>query len=296
MNIADATGRDAFLAGGGAAALTDDYLDRVRALPSLPQLVSELQAAMQQEDIDTHALAERITLDAALAVRILRLANSSFYGVSSKVVTVQQAVCILGVHAIRTLVTACSIMGSFAPEREAGFDLVGFWRHATATGVCARVLAPYVQLNAEHAFIAGLLHDIGSLVIATQLPDQYVQVERFRREYDCAPQCAEHAVMGIDHAIIGSALAAHWHLPVLICDAVGGHHLPADDARQHAMTSLIALSNALAHALDATGAHARLAPLLSALPCMVALPDDERDSVRVEMVALFGELCEVLTP
>lgn len=277
-------------------ALAGDYIDRVRALPSLPQLVSELQAALQQEDIDTHALAERITLDAALSMRILRLANSSFYGVSSKVVTVQQAVSILGFHSIRTLVTACSIIGSFAPDRESGFDLVEFWRHATATGVCARVLAPYVQLNPEHAFIAGLLHDIGRLVIATQCQDQYLQVERFRREYECDLLFAEHAVMGIDHAIIGSALAAHWHFPSLIGDAVAAHHQSAAEPAPQALTSLIGLANVLAHELDAAGGLGQFASLSCALPYLIPVPEDDWDSLRGDMLAQFDELCQVLTP
>ena len=279
---------------GCAAALEGDYIDRVRALPSLPQLVMELQAAMQQEDIDIHTLAERITLDAALAARILRLANSSFYGVSGKVVTVQQAVSIIGVASIRTLVTACSIIGNFAPHRDAAFDLVGFWRHAIATAVCARVLAPYMQINPEHAFIAGLLHDIGRLVIATQCQEQYLQVARFARDNDCSLLFAENAVLGIDHARIGSALAAHWHFPALIGEAVAGHHQCAGDAAQPALTVLIGLANALAHVVDAPGG--ALAPLSCVLPFMIPVPDDDWDRVRGEMVTLFGELCQVLTP
>jgi HD-like signal output (HDOD) protein len=276
---------------GCAAALASDYIDRVRALPSLPQLVLELQAAMQQDDIDIHTLAERITLDAALAARVLRLANSSFYGVSSKVMTVQQAVSILGFDSIRTLVTACSIIGSFAPHRDAGFDLVGFWRHATATAVCARVLAPYMQLNPEHAFIAGLLHDIGRLVIATQCHEHYLQVARFARDNDCGLLFAENAVLGIDHARIGSALAAHWHFPALIGAAVAGHH---QCAAQPPLTALIGLANALAHVVDAPGGP--LAPLSCALPFMIPVPEDDWDRVRGDMVTLFGALCQVLTP
>lgn len=276
------------------AMLAGDYLARVRALPSLPQLVAELQVAMAQDDIDTHAVAERISLDAALAMRILRLANSSFYGVSGKVVTVQQAISILGFHSIRTLVTACSIVGSFAPDDAAGFDLVGFWRHAAATAVCARVLAPYMQRHPEHAFIAGLLHDIGQLVIATTCPAQYRQVALFQREQQCDLLHAEHAVMGVDHALIGGALAAHWHFPALIGDAVAAHHQSAADPDQRDLTALIALANVMAHALDAPGG--RLAPASCTLPYVNPVPEADWERVRAELLALFDELCQVLTP
>lgn len=273
----------------------DDVIKAVRDLPSLPAVVSELLASMDQDDIDTHVLAAKITLDQALTAKTLRLANSSFYGMPSKVTSIQQAISVLGFHAIRTLVTACSVTGSFKPVPGSQFDFQAFWRHAIASAVCARVLAPHARVNPDTAFTAGLLHDLGTLVLATRFPDDYRRVNDYRREHDCPSALAQLAIFEIDHAAVGSALAAHWRFPQPIQAAVADHHCPVEG--QAMLSTVVYAANVLAHALDLSGQEDDQVPPLSLAAWeSLGLSDAAWASVFAETEQLFETMCQMLTP
>jgi putative nucleotidyltransferase with HDIG domain len=274
----------------------DDVIKAVQDLPSLPVVVTELLASIDQEDVDTHALAAKITLDQALTAKTLRLANSSFYGMPAKVTSIKQAVSVLGFHAIRTLVTACSVTASFTPAQAGKFDFAGFWRHSIASAVCARVLAPHVKLNPDTAFTDGLLHDLGTLVLATRFPDQYRGVDEYRRLHDCAVAPAELAVFGVDHAAVGSALAAHWKFPAPIQAAVADHHR-AGDGGAVTLSTVVFVANVVAHALDlAAQPDDQVPPLSLASWQALALGDDAWMTVFAQSEELFETTCQMLTP
>ncbi len=277
----------------------DEVIKRVRDLPSLPAVVVELLMTMEQHDVDTHALAARISLDQALTAKALRLANSSFYGLQSKVTSISQAIAVLGFHSIRTLVTACSITASLPPRAVPGFDFEAFWRHAIAGAVCARVLARLIGVNPDTAFTAGLLHDLGVLVLASQFPADYVRVVAWQSEHDCVAAEAERQIFGTDHAAVGAALAEHWKFPQQIGAAVAAHHLTvADDGFAPSdLTTVIQAANVLAHALDLGGEERDQVPPLS-LAVWRTLDRGERpwDSVFSEIEQLYQDVCQTLSP
>ena len=272
----------------------DGVIKRVRDLPSLPAVVVELMTSVEREDIDTHALAAKITLDQGLTAKTLRLANSSFYGMPSKVTTIHQAISVLGFHSIRTLVTACSVTTAFAPGKDAGFDLEAFWRHSIGSAVCARVLAPYFKLNPDTAFTAGLLHDLGTLVLATCYPGQYGEVGAHRRLHDCLADQAEQAVFGVGHAAVGSALAAHWKFPLAIQRAVAEHHQAGATVTP---ATVVCLANVLAHALDLSQQEDdQVPPLPLTLWRSLTLNEQDWHAVFDQTELTFHDLCQVLTP
>lgn len=236
----------------------DDVVKQVRDLPALSAVVIELLASLDQADLDVHVLGAKIATDQSLTAKTLRLANSSFYGMPSKVTTIHQAIAVLGFHSIRTLVTACAVTGSFSSG--GATDLALFWRHSIATAIWARLLAPRLKLNPEMAFTTGLLHDIGTLVLATRFPQQYSQVQLHRKEHDCFLIDAEQAVLGLDHTTVGSALAAWWKFPQPMQEAVARHHQDGDNAAT--LANLIMAANVFAHALDLTGEEDELAPAM----------------------------------
>ncbi|APA67745.1 HDOD domain-containing protein [Janthinobacterium sp. 1_2014MBL_MicDiv] len=240
----------------------DQLLRQIQELPALPAVVLELLSSIDQEDTDVHVLAQKIELDQALAAKTLRIANSSFYGMQSKVTSIPQAVSVLGFHSIRTLVTACALTGSFAPAG-GGFDFAAFWRHSLATAVAARMLAPHLQVNPETAFTAGLLHDLGTLVLATRFTAEHALIRSYRQTHDCQMAEAELAVMGIDHAQVGSALAAYWKFPAAIQQAVADHHA-IERLDGGGLPLVVHVANAVAHALDLSGQDDALVPPLSA--------------------------------
>ncbi|MES2932881.1 MAG: HDOD domain-containing protein [Pseudomonadota bacterium] len=239
----------------------EDVIKKIQNLPSLPAVVIELLNSMDQEDIDTSLLAEKIALDQSLAAKTLRVANSSFYGMQSKVTTIHQAISILGFHSIRTLVTAAALTGSF-PSSGSGFDFQSFWRHSIGTAVCAKFLARQLAINQEFAFTAGLLHDIGRLVLVTRFPVEYEAAAAHRLAHDCTMIEAETAVLGIDHALIGSSLAAYWKFPLAMQNAVATHHaLP--EKNKVSLGMVVHVANTFAHALDLSGAEEDLVPPLA---------------------------------
>jgi len=239
----------------------EHIIRQIQELPSLPVVVLELLSSMDQDDTDVHVLAQKIELDQGLAAKTLRIANSSFYGMQSKVTSIPQAVSVLGFHSIRTVVTACALTGSFAPV-SGGFDFQAFWRHSLATAIAARLLAPHLRVNPETAFTAGLLHDLGTLVLVTRFPAEHALVRSYRQAHDCQMADAELAVIGIDHAQVGSALAAYWKFPEAIQQAVADHHA-IDRLEAGGLPLAVHMANAVALALDLAGVDDALVPPLS---------------------------------
>lgn len=240
----------------------ESVLTRINNLPSLPVVVMELLATIDQADTNIDALARKITQDQALTAKTLRLANSSFYGMAHQVSTVAEAIAIVGFRTVRSLATTAALIGSLPDTTAGGFNFTPFWRHAIAAALCARELALLVQVNPEHAYTAGLLHDIGRLVLATQFPAQYEAVMAYRSTQDCTLLAAEQAVLALDHAAVGQALTQHWKFPLAMQQAVSCHHSPtASDV--DALPLVILVAEALAHALDLSGDEDDLVPALA---------------------------------
>ncbi len=231
---------------------------RVRELPALPAVVTELLVCFEQQDVCTHAIAERIARDQAIAARTLRLANSSFYGMSCEVKTIREAIAVLGLRSTRTLVTAVALRNRFAGTVAAGLDLDKFWRHSVATALAARSLARVLRASEDEAFVAGLLHDIGRLVLASSY-QEYAQVVATARRDDCPLIDSERALLGVDHAQVGEALACQWRFSPAIQAAVAGHHAPPPE-HDSALTGLVHLADVFSHALDLAGEQTELVP------------------------------------
>jgi len=222
----------------------------LQQLPPLPQVVSELLASFAHEDdVDVERLAHQISRDQAITARVLRVANSSFYGLQSRVATIPDAVVVLGFRAVRSLVLAVGVNCTFFADRCRGFDAEAYRRHGIGTGLAAAGLSEMAGSNRELAFTAGLLHDIGQLALAANFPMEYTKVLDYRASKDCSSLAAERDVMGTDHAQVGGMLAEIWHFPESLRQALAGHHEPgraADDS----LANLIHIADATAHALE----------------------------------------------
>lgn len=204
--------------------LLNEIVKRVRDLPSLPALVMDLLNCIDQESAGTKMLGERLARDQALAAKTLRLANSSFYGMQRKVASIPQAIAILGFDSVRTMVASVAVIGAFPSDRTGDFDFDLFWRHSITGAICAKALAKYVRIDGDQAFIAGLLHDIGRLILTVYFPQEYKEVLDYRTENKCRLLQAEFAVMNTDHTQVGRELAEHWKFPLLIQNAIAKHH------------------------------------------------------------------------
>jgi putative nucleotidyltransferase with HDIG domain len=223
-------------------------------------LVAELLASLDREDMQLDDLARRIGQDQAIAAKVLRLANSSFFGLQGKVASLVQAAVVLGVRNLRSLAIGAGVVAPFAGLKTAGFDLGQFWRHSVGVGACARTLAARADENGEFAFTAGLLHDIGRLVLIAGFPGEYAEVLRQRATNDAFLIDAERSALGIDHAEVGAALATRWKFPSPITAAVADHHAIRGDSTK--LACLVHCADVMANALDFGAAPEALVPPL----------------------------------
>jgi len=266
----------------------------VQDLPSLPAVVMELLSSIEQEDIDISVLAKKVSYDQALTAKTLRLANSSTYGLQVKVTTIQQAITFLGFQTTRNLITAAAITGCFPSGRCVGFHDKGFWRHSIATAACARALARRMRFNQDIAFTAGLLHDIGRLVLVTAHPDAYAQVVAWHAQHGGDWQEAEQAVLGIDHVDAGVALADHWNFSSTMRQAIAYHHAP-DIHGAGFLAAIVHVANAIVHALDLAGEDDELVPRVTSVAWdAMGLNEEAYLHLFRETEVQFGEMSTIL--
>lgn len=220
----------------------------LQALPALPAVVTELLASFDNEDVDIAALTRRIACDQALAARLLRVANSSFYGLQTRVSTINEALVVLGFRAVRSMVIAMGVSAAFRAGQCPGFEVQTHIRHGIGVGLAARALALETRHNPEIAFTGGILHDIGKLVLASCFAAQYSRALAYREQHDCELVVAERDVLGLDHAEVGGLLADAWHFPPALRAALAEHHAPAA-ATADSPADLIHVADAIAHGL-----------------------------------------------
>lgn len=228
---------------------TDTITHGITRLPSLPAVVMELLASLNDDNVDAATLANKIARDQALVARLLRIANSPFYGLQGRVNSVNDAVVVLGLRQVRMLAIAVSTAGSFKLPTIKGFNFRAFWLHAILTAVGTRLVAQKMHLPEENAFVAGLLHDIGRLAIAASFPKHKEAVLQYQKQMDCDIVEAEQTVLGTDHTYVGQILAQQWRFPAVLIEAIKGHHHP-ESSEQHSLNAAVHLGNAIAHALD----------------------------------------------
>jgi diguanylate cyclase (GGDEF)-like protein len=181
-------------------------------LPTLSPVASRLITLTAREDVTIGDIAALVSKDISLSAKILRVVNSAFYSFPQPIVTISQATSILGINAVRSLVLSFSFL---QPGGSGGdFDYVRFWEQALTGAVAARNLMAAIDKEAaEEAFVAGLLQNLGALVLARAFPDPYRQVERAIAEQGLDRCRVESDLIGADHAFIGSEVAKHWGFP-----------------------------------------------------------------------------------
>jgi putative nucleotidyltransferase with HDIG domain len=218
--------------------------DGMVALPTLPLVASRLLEAVARDEAASEEVARIIALDPSLTARTLRLANSEFYGFPRKVGTVDLAVVVLGSATIRDLVLSASVLASID-----GTDcaLEGLWNHSMAAAVAARFLADRTQYrHAGEAYAAGLLHDIGKVVLRQTDSRRFQAVLALAREQGEPMEAAERGLFGSSHAQVGAWLAERWGLPADLVEAIATHHQPEKARGNRALASLVHLADSCA--------------------------------------------------
>ncbi len=216
---------------------------------TLPDVFIRINRLIEDPNSNIADIAKVIAQDPSFTVRLLRVANSSFYGFSSTIDTVQKAVSVIGTGQIRSLALATTVASSFDGLPNTLVSMQDFWRHSLYCALVARILARQARkCDADAVFTAALLHDIGELVIFNRLPQQ--AKDALLLVLDSADELpvyqAEHQIMGFDHAQVGGELARQWKLPPLLEECIEFHHHIELAQRFPREVALVHIANILA--------------------------------------------------
>lgn len=199
-------------------------------LPALPLAVQRVVTMTQSGDSSAQAIADELALDAALAARVLRLANSAYYGYARQVSSLKEGVVILGMRAVRNLAIVAGTM-PWMRRPLPGYCLESgqLLRHSMGIAVGAQTIARMAGLRdtTDQAYVAGLLADVGKLALSRCLNSQLASMLVLGKESGMPFDQVEKHVIGFDHAEVGAFLIANWNLPTNLVDAVANHHHPS---------------------------------------------------------------------
>jgi len=217
-------------------------LRKLEGLPILPPIVQRLNRMIEDEKTSIHQIADLIEKDQIITAKILRLANSAFYGFPKKVSTVQNALMLLGINIVKVLIITSSIFDIIYKED------VNLWEHSIGVAACSKILAEKLELKEpQEVATAGLLHDLGKIVEKISFKEDYKKIlELVQNNKD--PLKAEKEILGIDHAEIGSFLMRIWNIPDRLIEAVDAHHELEKAKKFKKEAAIVHLSNVLVHA------------------------------------------------
>ena len=211
-----------------------EFIKGVDSLVSFPAAGARVNELVNDPSVNMTEISKAISLDPALTARLLRMANSSAFGLSAKVDSVARAASVIGTKRLRDLVLATSTVSAFEGIPNTLVTMENFWRHSLYCAVAARVLADsFNKRNGDTLFLAGLLHDIGQLLIFNQRPQQAkaALIKVLDSSDDLSMHEAEREIIGFDHAQVGGELLRHWNFPDVLVECVEFHHAP-DQAKQ----------------------------------------------------------------
>jgi HD-like signal output (HDOD) protein len=237
--------------------------ETVSNVPSLPAIFTRLSVAIEDPRSSIRDIESVVREDAALAGRLLRLANSAYFGFPARVDTLSRAITLVGSRQLRDLAIATSVIDTFRGVSPAHVTMESFWRHSIGSGLVARILSSWRrEPNSEQYFVAGLLHDIGRLILFLKLGnDMSAVLEVAKSSGKMLFQC-EQEHLGFDHAAVGGELLKRWNLPPHICSAVEFHHIPQRAGSHKQAAAMVHVADILINGIACGGSGERYVPPL----------------------------------
>lgn len=231
----------------------DQLLHRMHGLPTMPECFFRLQRVLANDRSGAGDLEHVIKPDPALTANLLRVANSAYFGCPRKVTGIRHAIVLMGTRQVYEAAASASF-ALVIPGNLLGYGIRAseFWLHSMSVAMLSQRLARELKLDtSEQTYTAGLLHDIGKLVIGIFLADSAKEVIHHMRQGELSFVEAEREALGTDHAAVGATLAEHWRLPREVVDVVRHHHMPDEGCPQQAqrLVDLVHTADGLAHSL-----------------------------------------------
>jgi HD-like signal output (HDOD) protein len=227
-------------------------IQNIKNLQTLPTIYTSISEALENPFVTPQKLAQIISIDQVSSVKILKVANSPFYGFRGRIDTISQAILYLGFDEIKSIIFALSVVNIFTKDKVIlNFKPRDLWAHSIAVGIATRLIGSALgERELENYFLAGIIHDIGKLLFIEFMPNDYKKVLQVVKEKNCYIKDAEIEILGIDHCMAGQILAEKWKLPLALQDAILLHHTGIKASQTSKITASVHVADILATALD----------------------------------------------
>jgi len=225
----------------------EQLIGRGQDLPSLPEIYLRVSELLENENSSVQQIGDTVQNDPAITTRVLKMVNSAYYGLPNQVSSIAQAVSLLGRERLKHILIGSVLRGVFSGQDNPAFSMQEFWQHSIKTAIIARYLAKLMQQieEPEAMFTAGLLHDIGKLLLIRKFPDRMIAAEEYMIKKRVDILSAELNQVGLTHTAVSEALMHHWGLPQLLIDCAINHHEAVHDGPNRCASYLIYLANSL---------------------------------------------------
>jgi putative nucleotidyltransferase with HDIG domain len=219
------------------------------SIPTLPTIALSIAAMVKNPAVNAADVSKMIEEDQALTATILRLVNSAFYGFPNQIKNINHAIVILGFNKVRSVVLSATIVRNLRAN-DPPFDVAQLWEHSMTCAVASEVIGRVLRAkSADDAFVAGLLHDIGKVILANFFPAEFTRVLKTIKDERCLIKQAEEKTLGVHHGLYGKWLAEHWGFPEPLAEAVQFHHAPGSCRKHRELASIVHLGDILARGL-----------------------------------------------
>jgi putative nucleotidyltransferase with HDIG domain len=231
-----------------------DLLEMCDRMPAFPASVQQVLALASDLNTAPKELVRVVEHDPILTMKLLKVANSAYFGLSKAIVSINHAVVYLGINTVRHVALAIAAIGVLPRNNSAKFDTDDFLLHSLCTAVMTRALARHIrvpEVEAANFFVAGLLHDIGQVVFSQFEPESFRGVLEHSNKENCPIYVSEQALLGVDHSELGAMLGKRWQLPANLNEAIRLHHVPPARPGGSAMRECLFVGNLLSAQLHA---------------------------------------------
>lgn len=271
-----------------------EYVAGVNNLPTVSSVAAKVNELLNSPTSNAQDFDDVISQDPALTAKLLKLVNSAFYGLAYRVESISRAVSVVGFKQIRELVTSIAVIDAFKDFDDKTLNMKQFWEHSLGCGVAARVLAIYKRVpNPELFFTAGLLHDVGKLIILSHSPAEYAKVLELNMSNGSLGYDAEKEVFGFDHGEVGAELCRRWNHPEALQEAIAHHHDPEQSLEFADLTATVHVSDIIVSAFRLGSTGDRFVPPLSPAAW-------EKTGLKISVLApatdkIYQQLFEIVT-
>lgn len=270
----------------------ESIVEAVNDLPALPHVVVKVMELTEDPDATAQDISNVLNQDQAMTARVLKLANSAFYGFPRRIGTISDAIIYLGFKTIRSIVMAVSVSDILSREIEGyALEYGELWKHSQCTAIAARLIARKAKFGfLDLAYTAALLHDIGKVILNNFMKEAYHEVVNRVSGENISFIDTENEILGFNHAMVGARVAEKWNLPPDLVEAIALHHHPEDAEINKRLTAIVHLGDAICVMMGiGIGIDGMLYPVSEDAMKLLGFSESDIETVISELVDVFAD-------